>query len=366
MRILVHGLAGDKLGGIETFILNMEKFMSDDMVFDYVLETVPEKNSYVQGKGEIDYIAPKHSMPVNLRDWNRLLTGKKGIDEAVYFNMYSLAWLLPAMLCRLRGYRVIIHAHNNQLHDCGFAQKALHNINRQIQKCMKITRLTNSELSTEFFFDNKPATMIYNAVDTDRFSFDPEARHSLRVKLGFEDKNVYGFSGRIAYQKNPLFLIDIFAEIAKLDDKAAFLVCGDGDLMEKVQAKAKERKLNICFPGAVKNVQDYYQAMDCFFLPSRFEGLGIVLIEAQCAGLPCLTSADVVPKTAQVSEKLLKFVPLSESPEVWAQKAAERLKTNFDRSKGSEYVRRAGFDITKEALRLENVLLCGIEEKNNE
>lgn len=354
MRILVHGLAGDKLGGIETFILNMEKFMPSDMIFDYVLETAPEENKYVHGKGETNYIAPKHNMIANLKDWNRLLKAKKGADEAVYFNMYSLAWLLPAMLCRLHGYRVIIHAHNNQLHDCGFAQKTLHYINRQVQKCMKITRLTNSELSSKFFFDNKPATMIYNAIDTERFAFNQTKRDEMRKMLGMEGKNVYGFSGRLAYQKNPLFLMEIFAEIAKLDKDAAFLVCGDGNLAEETRRKADELGIAVYFAGAVQNIEDYYQAMDCFILPSRFEGLGIVLIEAQCAGLPCVTSADVVPKDVGVTD-LLTFISLSDATEVWVYQSMSCMSKKHMRNDYA-YVLRAGrFNINTES-----TILAGI------
>lgn len=355
MRILVHGLAGDKLGGIETFILNMEKFMPDDMIFDYVLETTPEENKYVHGKGDINYIAPKHGMFANLKDWNRLLKTKKGVDEAVYFNMYSLAWLLPAMLCRLHGYRVIIHAHNNQLHDCGFAQKTLHNINRQIQKWMKITRLTNSELSAKFFFDNKAATMIYNAIDTERFAFNQNKRDEMRKMLGMEEKNVYGFSGRLAYQKNPLFLMEIFAEIAKRDKDAAFLVCGDGDLADETRRKADELGIVVYFAGAVQNIEDYYQAMDCFVLPSRFEGLGIVLVEAQCCGLPCVASEKVIPQMVKMTD-LIKFIKLTENQSVWANEIVVKIHQQYNRANYLKILSEGNFNISKGALTLVNVL----------
>ena len=266
MRILVHGLAGYVKGGIETFVLGMAEGMSDEIVFDYVIEKDgPEAE--MPGKGDTLTIEPKRHMLSNLVSWSKLLARRKDIDSAVYFNWYSMAWLFPAIIARIKGYRVIIHAHNNNLHNCGFLQRTLHAVNRQWQKYLKITRLTNSELSAAFFFGNKPADLIYNAIDPDRFSFDDEVRNRIRQELGLENRRVYGFAGRIAYQKNPLFLMEIFREIKKRDEKASFLVCGDGDLMEEVQNKAKQSGLDVIFTGSVPHVQDYYQAMDVFILP---------------------------------------------------------------------------------------------------
>lgn len=363
MRILVYKLASEKLAGIELFLLNMNEFMNSDVKFDYIVfgdgSCIHQERVEARG-GRIIRIPPYRHNPFKyFKEVNKVLKNGKDEYEAVYMNLFSMVHVIPALFAKRFGYRVILHAHNNDVAQQSKLYRFAHRFLRWLTSRMNFLRLTNSDISTEFMFGRnhlKDTTMIYNAIDSTRFAFEPRTRCSMRQKFGFEDRNVYGFSGRIAYQKNPLFLIDIFAEIAKLDDKATFVVCGDGDLMEKVQAKAKDLKLDIRFTGAVKNVQDYYQAMDCFILPSRFEGLGIVLIEAQCAGLPCLTSADVVPKDAQVSEALLRYISLSELPEVWAQNAVELLKTDFDRSKGSEYVRKAGFDITKEALRLEKIL----------
>ena len=241
------------------------------------------------------------------------LEERRDIDSAVYFNWYSMAWIFPAIMARSKGYKVIIHAHNSNLHNCGFLQRTVHAVNRQIQKLMKITRLTNSELSERFFFGNKPAEMIYNAIDTDRFAFNKEVRDRIRKDLNIENKQVYGFAGRISYEKNPLFLMDVFKEIQK-EIRSCFLVCGDGDLMEETKARAHENGLSVLFVGFVSNVQDYYQAMDVFVLPSRFEGLGIVLIEAQCCGLSCVASADVIPGLAKATE-LVEFVPLNDNPD---------------------------------------------------
>lgn len=358
MRVLVYGIAADKLGGIETFLFNMNKFMSDDTIFDYVVEgvsTIHEKTIFNAG-GQIYFIAPKKTLFRNISDWFSLLKKYKSNSNILYLNLYSLAWIFPVIIGRILGYKVIVHAHNNNLHDCGFLQRFLHAFNRFILGFVNIERYTNSELSSKFFFGNKKSEMIYNAIDTNRFAYNQEVRDIIRDKLNINKKNVYGFSGRIAYQKNPLFLIDIFSEIKKLDSEAAFLVCGDGDLMDSAKAHAIELGVDVLFLGSVNNIQDYYQAMDCYILPSRFEGLGIVLIEAQCSGLPCITSKYVVPNAANISD-IFTFISLETTANEWASYAYRNVKKEIDRNIYSEVVKNTPFNICSESKRLERKLI---------
>lgn len=355
MRVLVYGMSADKLGGIETYLLNMNDFITDDIIFDYVIEgnNSIHQNRINQLNGTIEYISPKKRIFNNIYDWTKLLFRYKKKSKLVYFNMYSLAWVIPILLCKLFGFHVIVHAHNNNLHDCGWLQRNLHCVGREILKHSNVIRFTNSALSETFFFGSKKAELIYNAIDTKRFSYDAGARSIVRAQLGVNNNTVYGFTGRIAYQKNPIFLIDIFSEIKNIDSSAAFVVCGEGDLMDDMQKHALEKKLDVHFLGSVDNVQMYYQAMDCYVLPSRFEGLGIVLIEAQCTGLPCITSAEVVPETAKVTE-LLSFMPLSNSASEWAEHCVSMVEhvRNRNRAKYSEEVSASHFDICKESKRI--------------
>lgn len=355
-RVLVHG-AGYSIGGIETYVHNMATHMSVNIIFDYVMETdEKQSNDRMPGNGDTLFIKPKRKMLHNLIDWYKLLEARKEINSTVYFNWYSMAWLFPAIIARFKGYRVIIHAHNNNLHDSGMLQRIIHNICRQIQKFMTITRLTNSDLSAKFFFDNKPAEMIYCAIDTQEFAFNESTRNKLRKELNLEDKHVYGFAGRIAYQKNPLFLMDVFKEINIIDKNAFFLVCGDGDLMEVTRARAKENGIKVKFLGMVTNLKDYYQAMDVFILPSRFEGLGIVLVEAQCNGLPVVASADVIPKDVKVTD-LVKFVRLDSGVMCWASECIKCVQAFNERNKYWVKLQATRYNIKSEASKLESILL---------
>ena len=359
MRVLVYGLSYDKRGGIESFLFNMNKYMND-CVFDYIIEgtsSVHEKLIRERG-GKIYYIPPKKNMIGNLAAWRKILKENKKVYKTVYFNLYSLAWIAPIMLCRAMNYKVVVHSHNNMLHDCSALYRKTHEINKAILRKMKITRLTNSDLSSVFMFgDSESGRLICNAVDVDRFAFDQSVRDELREKLNIQDKHVFGFVGRIAYQKNPEFLIRVFKEIATLDDKAYLIMLGEGELEDTVKRMVREYNLQdkVLLPGNLPDVERYYQAMDVFLLPSRFEGLGIVLVEAQTAGLPCITSKDVVPDIVALTD-LVQFISLEEPEKKWAEAAVAACNPEADRSKYHDQIGNSRYNIRVEAPYLEKVL----------
>ena len=361
MRILVYGLAADKLGGIETFLLNMNEHMSNDCVFDYIVEgdNCIHKDAIERKGGQIYFMPLKRSLFQNILAWLFLLKQKKETYKVVYFNMFSLSYALPIFFCQLYGYKVIVHSHCSNLHDCGVPLKGLHFLSKQLLKLFNVKRLTNSSLSSTFMFGNPSAgEIIYNGIDVERFKFNAEDRDRIRRHYSLDNKTVFGFAGRISYEKNPFFIIDIFNEILKTHKNSVLMIAGDGDLLTDVKAQVKKYGIqdSVLLLGTCTNIEELYQAMDVFILPSRFEGLGIVLIEAQTAGLPCLTSAEVVPPEARATE-LLDYVPLQNNPEEWAKRALHKLDPDSkNRLHGYEIIQDGNFNITREALRLERIL----------
>ena len=183
-----------------------------------------------------------------------------------------------------------------------------------------------------------------NAIDTEKFSYDPEARIALRKELGIpQDAFVVGHVGRFMYQKNHNFLIDIFAELQKEKPGARLLLIGEGELMEQIKAKVQRLGIekSVIFTGACNDVNKLYSVMDVFCLPSFYEGMPVVAWEAQANGLPCVFS-DKVSKEVEQGENCC-FLNLTQAPDKWAsallksrkrmesrvpdiQKAAERLE----------------------------------------
>ena len=168
-------------------------------------------------------------------------------------------------------------------------------------------------------FDAGKVTVMPNAIDTEKFAFDPEARVRLRNELGIpQDAFVVGHVGRFMYQKNHSFLVDIFAELLKEKPSARLLLIGEGELMGQIQEKVRRLgiKDSVIFTGARQDVNKLYSVMDVFCLPSFYEGMPVVAWEAQANGLPCVFS-DEVSKESEKSQNCY-FVDINEAREKWS------------------------------------------------
>lgn len=160
--------------------------------------------------------------------------------------------------------------------------------------------------------------VIYNAVDREKFRFRPEIRTRMREELEIEDRFAVGHVGNFCYQKNHTYLIKIFRALHEKRPDAILLLVGQGIRFEDVKRQVEEEGLSgaVRFLGRREDVDHVLQAMDVFLLPSHFEGLPTVGIEAQCTGLPCVISDSVTEET-RISDRC-SFISLKESPERWA------------------------------------------------
>ena len=138
--------------------------------------------------------------------------------------------------------------------------------------------------------------------------------------MGLTDKFVVGVVGRLTYQKNPQFTVEIFAKVKEKRPNAVLMFIGQGELEEEIRRMVQAKGLtdSVLFLGLRTDVPDLMQAMDAFVLPSRFEGLGIVYIEAQAAGLKTFATAEVVPLEACVDESLFTYLPREATAQQWA------------------------------------------------
>ena len=216
-----------------------------------------------------------------------------------------------------------------------------HNIDFQTKNPFKklvgnLFKIPLIRYSTDFFACSKKAgewlfgkkivntgkfKVINNAIDYDKFKFDKIARDNIRKKLKVsEDEILIGHIGRFTTQKNHKFLIDIFKELIKINSKYKLLLIGTGIKENKIKIKVNKLNLDnkVIFMGFQNNVNEYIQAMDLFIMPSLYEGLGIVLIEAQASGLPCYASENVIPIEAKLSSNF-KFISLKKSSQKWAK-----------------------------------------------
>ena len=191
-------------------------------------------------------------------------------------------------------------------------------------------------------------------INADDNAFDSDLRQKTRQVFGWDDKVVYGFIGRFVDQKNPLFLIDIFNEIAQRQENAVLVMIGFGELEDEMMKRVSDygitnRVQNL---GRRDDVKQFYNAFDAFLLPSLYEGMPVVGIEAQCCGLPIFFSKNVTEETTAC--ELAHYIGLNQSPKEWATKIIEIVKRNMPiRRSYDQEVRDSGFDSDSEAKRLQ-------------
>lgn len=357
MRVLVYGFGGGLVGGVKKFLLSMNENMND-MVFDHVIDDTKclRKDDIEALGGKVYMVAPRRKLFTNMRQWWKLLKSwKKENSDIVYFNVSSLNYTVPIWMARWLGYRVIVHAHSNSMQQSLPIYTLFHYVNRVFFRLLKTTLFTNSALSTVFMFGKSAkADLIYNAIEPETFRFNQQSRESIRAKYSIENKTVFGFVGRVEHPKNPLFLVDVFKIIHEKNPETALLIVGDGSAMEDVKKHIAEQHLEdaVILAGAQLDAPAFYSAMDVFLLPSQFEGLGIVLIEAQCNGLPCVASADVIPAEAKVTDAL-RFISLTKPAEEWADCALSLAAEKRDRDADEMTVADSHYNIKTEALILE-------------
>ena len=198
--------------------------------------------------------------------------------------------------------------------------------------------------------------VLNNAIDVEKFSFNPKQRKALRGSLGIsEDTLVVGHVGRFVEVKNHLFLLEVFEEIQKQNRNTVLLLVGDGELRSKIEETITGKNLgdHLILTGFQSNTWDYYQAMDVFVMPSVFEGVPVSLVEAQTAGLPCCVSSGV-PLDAAITD-LVQYRSLEESPVQWARWILDR--DVYLRQDTKEAVGYAGYDIAKTSRWLEEYYL---------
>lgn len=251
--------------------------------------------------------------------------------------------LLPALLC---GVKVrIAHGHTTKSN-----YPKLHNILFPLFKKTYTKAIAVSNDTGKWLYQNG-YTILNNAIDVVHYQYNSEVRHRIKNQLCINDKFVIGNVGKLNGPKNHTFLIDIFLEISKKRDDAILVIAGGGECEEELKLKCKENNIaeKVLFLGMLDDVSEIIQAYDVFVFTSKFEGLGLALIEAQAAGLECVSS-DVVPEETAVTNHI-HYMSLDQSAKEWADTVLQF--SEYDRLEHSknaaETIRAHGYDIRYEA-----------------
>ena len=292
----------------------------------------------------------KKDLPGYMRNLHKLLRREKYDVLHVNGNSATMAFdLLPGCACRVPVR--IAHGHTTKS-----SYPKAHKVLWPLFKRSYTHGIVTSTAAGDWLFV-RDYTVMNNAIDIGHYGFSQEARDRVRKEYGLEDKFVVGNVGKLNPPKNHTFLLDIFKEILSRRDNAVLMIAGGGETEGALRQKCKDLGIedSVIFLGMLDDTSDVLQAFDVFVFTSKFEGLGMVLIEAQAAGLECLSS-DVVPFETRVSDHI-RYMSLDESAEAWAQ--ATLAIPPYDRvthgATAAESIKTHGYDIRYEAGKLEAI-----------
>lgn len=353
-KVLVYGMT-DNPGGIESYVMNVYRNIDKTKwQFDFIVDwnEMSYEQEVLDFGSEIYYIPAKSKAPIgHLAKFAKVLFLHPEY-KIVYFNILNAGAAYSMVLPKLLGRKIVVHSHNNMDDNM-----RLHKIFKPILNRLVDKKIACSDLAAKYMYTNTTdVSVIKNGINTEEFSFDAKKRDEIRNNAGLQNKKVILHVGRIAPQKNPYFLIDIMRELKEISDDYVLVYIGAGPLEQPVKEYVQKLELTDCvmFLGARNDVCDWMNAADLFLLPSKYEGFGIVLLEAQVNGLPCFTSKDVVPKETDVNG-LVKFIDLQKSPKEWAAEIDRCILTD-NRIKYANSLEKTGFTAGDAADEIDKIL----------
>ena len=353
LRILHIGLSSN-LGGIENFIINLYRNIDKSLVqFDFIIPYGENPLFYDElvksGSRLYHIVSRKKNIYQSYRQLKNII--EKEHYKIVHFHVNTLSYITPIIICnKLKNVKIIVHSHN-EWKGKSIKTKILHKINFNRIKNKDYVRFACSEVAGRWLFKNKEYEVIKNGIDVSRFKFNKEKRNLIRKSLNVKDNELLiGHVGRFGIQKNHRFLIEVFNKYQKNNYNVKLLLIGTGELKDQVKSQIDELGLSerVIILENKLNIEDYYNSMDIFLLPSLFEGLALVLIEAQINGLPCLVS-DKVSKEANVTDKIM-FLSIENGVESWVDAISN---CNCKRYDEIEKIKIKGYDIKDTARKVQ-------------
>lgn len=354
VKVLQIGMTHN-IGGMETYLMSQYRKLDRNKVRYDFLNITGEKNiafsEEILNNHDNIYSVPTRNKSPFYHYWKvfLLLYNLRKEYKYIVLNTCSLYYVFPLFIGMLVGIpHRVIHSHNSGDEiNISFLRHLLICLNRFLMEISVTEYFACSNVAGKWMFKNHPFTIIHNAIDTSKFVYDFNIRKKIRKELNLENKFVLGNVARFSYQKNHELLIDIFQSVASRDKDAVLLLVGsaNGDkarfamIKEKVQSYHLEDK--VFFLGLRKDTNRLYQAMDCLVMPSRFEGLSMVAVEAQAAGLPCICSTAMSEETKIIDE--FYQIDLKAPIKKWTDVILA--SKNIIRKDTSQIIRNAGYDI---------------------
>ncbi|MFY1801571.1 MULTISPECIES: glycosyltransferase family 1 protein [Lactobacillus] len=353
-KVLVFGITTN-IGGIESFIMSYYKrFDRRKIHFDFLCNT-HDKVAYEDELQKLDSKIYKVAMrSENPFKYKKEMDSffKQHADEydCMWVNVNSLTNIDYLKLAKKYGIRRrIIHSHNSQNMD-GRLRELLHFYNRK-----RITKFATdfwacSPLAAKWFYEDDllpKVQIIKNAIDLDRVKFDQQKRKNIRKEYNLENNLVIGNVGRLHFQKNQKFSINLLRSLVNKNPNIKMVFVGDGPDKEDLKEKVNSLNLrnNVIFAGIQSDISGWLSTFDLFLFPSKFEGLPIAGLEAQGNGLPVVASKNAIPKEAALNNNV-SILSLDNGYDKWSENILQYSKLNrigFEEIKNN--FEKAGYEI---------------------
>lgn len=363
---VLHELANLDGGGVARLLHDYYSHMDHDKIhFDFLIsDDIPDGilEKPLKDMGCIVYKIPSLKKDIKLR--------LKRMDEIIRYGQYDVVHShISARSCFILSIAKKYGIKKRYVH----SHIAYQNISKMKLFIDKAFLAYSKILATQLFACGEDAgrymwgekavssgkvRIMRNAVDTVAFRFDESVRNKYRKELNLDDKKVLGIVGRLDYQKNHDFLLDIFAEIEKIDrDEYKLLIVGRGPYEGRLREKAKNLGIdnNVEFMGIRSDVSKLLNVVDVFILPSFFEGLPVVLVEAQANGVIEIAS-DMITKEMAVTD-LITFLSLKQTAKEWAEVICREVGSDVDRENYATVVCNKGYDIVLESKKMQEFYL---------
>lgn len=350
--------------GTERVIFNLyENIDRSKVQFDFLVETKGELDSKILALGgKIFYLNSS-----NNKAYYKLLRNffNKHKEYSIVHTHTHARMSIVLKAAKQCGVKCrIAHSHNarNDLPRLAWIIKGITSI--PIEQNANYFFACSSNAAKWLFPHIKNCSILYNGINVRDYLFDSEIRKAKRAELGLKDSDfVFIHIGRFAKQKNHRYLLEILNKYNEINKQWKALLVGVGPLQDEIREISRNYKLDshILFLNARNDVNELLSASDLFLFPSLHEGLGIVVIEAQSSGLPCVVS-DAVPNEADLKLGLLNRLALKESYDVWAKCIGEKRTEKKDRLSLSSSLIKSSYNIESIGHYMENFYLseCGL------
>lgn len=355
-------------GGVEAVVMNYYRHIDKTKIqFDFICDSDSTNIPYEEIEslgGKVILIPPYQKVFKYHKELKKVL--KEGNYKIVHSHINTLS-VFPLFAAKCAKVPVrIAHSHSTT-NKKEWKKNLLKQVLKPFSKLFATDYMCCSELAGRWLFGNKEydkgnVYLLNNAIDLDKFKYDKKLRDKKRKELDIDkDTLVIGHIGRFVEQKNHRFLLDIFTEIHKQNNKSILLLAGQGPLIEGIKEKVHNLNLDdsVKFLGQRTDANELYQVFDVFLLPSLYEGLPVVGVEAQASGLLCILSNDMTKETKVLDSTI--FMSLSNSAEEWAVKLLNSYKV-FKRKDTREEISNNNFNIKVEGKKLEDLYISKSKE----